>query len=64
MLCMKDGSSKVITVEKTTSGMSETFAYCIANNQKPEIDGREGKTALDIVLKCIESSEKNTRLAL
>ena len=42
--------------------MAEAFTYCIDNNVKPEIDGNEGRKALNIVLKCIESSEKNERV--
>lgn len=61
---MKDGSSYSMSVARKASGMSEAFANCILNNQPPELDGKQGKIALDIVLRCIESSEKNTRLAL
>lgn len=58
----KDGTREKFHIEEQESGMAEAFTYCIDNNVKPEIDGNEGRKALNIVLKCIESSEKNERV--
>lgn len=60
----KDGTREKFHIEEQESGMAEAFAYCIDNNVKPEIDGKEGWKALNIVLKCIESSEKNQRVSV
>lgn len=64
LITMKDGSQEMINVEKGASGMAEAFAHCITTNTPPSIDGEEGKKALAIVLKCIESSELNSRAEL
>lgn len=63
-LLMRDGSREVIRVEDCDSGMSAAFASCIINHRSPEVDGEEGKKALEIVLKCVESSKSNARVAL
>lgn len=63
-ITMRDGSSESLKVNECDSDMAKTFAECIENNTEPELSGEEGKKALQIVLKCIESSETGKRVRL
>ena len=58
----RNGDKQVIHVEVKDSLMASTFAKCIETNTPPEIDGEAGKKALNLVLKCIESSKQNRRI--
>ena len=60
----KDGETQTIHVAVDDSLMAATFSECIETNTPPEIDGTEGKKALNIVLKCLESSKLNSRVQL
>lgn len=51
-------------LDPETSKMAETFADCIAKGSEPEISGEAGLKALEIVLACVESSEKQTRVEI
>lgn len=62
VITMKDGTYNKFHIEEQESGMSKAFAQCIEKGVKPEIDGNEGLKALNIVLKCIDSSKKNERI--
>lgn len=58
----KNGDTQSIHVEVKDSLMASTFAKCIETDTSPEIDGEAGKKALNLVLKCIESSKQNRRI--
>lgn len=58
----KSKEKEVFEIEKGASMMAETFATCILEDVKPEISGEEGLKALEIVLACVKSSEKRTRV--
>ena len=62
----KDGQkeNEFFELKPDTSKMAETFADCIEGDVEPEISGEEGLKALEMVLACVESSEKRTRIEL
>ena len=49
---------------QTSSGVIDTFTDCILNRKKPEIDGREGYQAVNVILTAMEASKRGTILAL
>ena len=59
-----DGSVKEYKAESLNSMMAESFADCIINGKEPELSGEEALKALNIVLGCIESSEKGKKIKL
>lgn len=61
---MASGETAEFHLTPGDSLMSANFAKCIMNNEKPEIDGVEGLKAIQIVNKCLESSEKGLRICL
>ena len=61
---MRDGTNESYKIAECDSDMAKTFAECIINNTLPELSGEEGKKALEIVLKCIESSATGKRVKL
>ena len=66
IVCYKDKTkeNEVFEIKKGASMMAETFAECIALGKEPEISGEEGLKALEIVLACVESSEKHARVEI
>lgn len=60
----KDGEEKTFDITPEKSFMAKTFAECIINNTKPEIDGMEGLKAINVVEKAEESSAKGIRIEL
>ena len=53
----------VSTNEKqVSSGVSDLFTDCILKNQRPEIDGREGYLALDVILTGMEAAKTGRML--
>lgn len=65
-LYYKDRSKQVevFDVELGASKVADTFAGCIEQNREPEISGEEGMKALQIVLACVDSSEKHARVEI
>ena len=61
-ITMRNGNSESFKVADCDSDMAKTFAQCIIDNTTPELSGEEGKKALELVLKCIESSETGKRV--
>ena len=61
---MSDGSTETFKIAECDSDMAKTFAQCIESGEMPELSGEAGKKALEIVLKCIESSDKGERVKL
>ncbi len=55
---------EVFEIKKGASMMAETFATCILEDIRPEISGEEGLKALEIVLACVEASEKHERVKI
>lgn len=60
----KTKEDEVFEIKNGASGMAETFAECILEGKEPEISGEEGLKALEIVLACVESSEKHARVEI
>ena len=58
----KNGDVQTMHIKVEDSLMASTFAKCIETNTPPKIDGEAGKKALNLILKCIESSENNSRV--
>ena len=60
----KTKENELFVVQNGASGMAEAFAECIALDKEPEISGEEGLKALEIVLACVESSQKHARVEI
>ena len=63
-ISMPGGIKETYDITQGNSYMAKTFAECIINNKKPDIDGMEGLKAINVVEKAEESSNKGVRLAL
>lgn len=60
----KNGETETFEMETVSSKIVESFAHCLEKHNEPEISGEEGMKALQIVLACVESSEKHGRVEI